>query len=56
MKNQTPEIRYQISLRVNRDLLDEIRRAAAREERPINTYLIRMLRQQMKSGPTKDPK
>lgn len=39
MKQHTAQQRYEITLRVNRDLLTEIRNAAALESRSINSYL-----------------
>lgn len=47
MKNQTAEQKYKITLRVNRDLLEEMRHAAERDSRTINSYLIHLLRQEL---------
>lgn len=43
MRTHTAEEKYKITLRVNRDLLEEIRAAAARESRTINSYMIHRL-------------
>lgn len=40
MKMQTPEQRHTISVRVNRDLLEEIRRAAALDSRSMHSFII----------------
>jgi len=39
MKPHNAEQLYKINLRINRDLLDEIRRAAERESRSVNNYI-----------------
>lgn len=43
MKYQTPEQAAAIKLRLNRDLLEEIRRLATRDNRSINSYLLHLL-------------
>jgi len=47
MRNHNPEELYKITLRVNRHLLEEIRRAAERDSRSINSYLTHKLLQEL---------
>lgn len=43
MKNLTAEQNAKIQVRLNRDLLEDIRRLSALDNRSINNYLIRLM-------------
>lgn len=47
MRNHTADEKYKITLRVNRDLLEEIRKIAQRDDRTINSYMNALMRQQV---------
>jgi uncharacterized protein (DUF1778 family) len=47
MRTHTAEEKYRITLRVNRDLLEELRQAAKRESRTVNTFMVHRLMQEL---------
>jgi hypothetical protein len=49
MRKHTPEEIHAIKLRVDRDLLEEIRKLAIRENRSVNNYFNNLLRQHVAS-------
>lgn len=58
MKNHTAEQKYAITLRVNRNLLEEIRKQAQLQDRTINSYMTALVRSmiQQDAKPAKKPK
>lgn len=47
MRQHTAEEKHKISMRINRDLLNELQAAAKRESRTANSYMIHLLTQDL---------
>lgn len=54
MRNMSNEERFRISIRVNRDLLEEIRQLAQRDNRSINSYVLNAVHHHAQAQKTAD--